>query len=46
LDKALEGMNVCVKLSQEVLNAGSKFGGNLSEQEKHAISQPVVRVFT
>jgi hypothetical protein len=35
-----------ITLSQNVLVAGSKYGGNLNEEEKLALTQPVVRVFT
>jgi hypothetical protein len=35
-----------ITLSQSVLVAGSKYGGNLNEEEKLAITQPVVRIFT
>lgn len=45
MDKAVESITTCIQLSQEVINAGSKFGGNLSEEERLAVSQPIVRVF-
>jgi hypothetical protein len=46
VDKGIESMDACVKLSQEVLNAASKYGGKLSEQEKRDISKPIPRVIT
>ncbi|KAI6189586.1 hypothetical protein M3Y97_00024400 [Aphelenchoides bicaudatus] len=46
LNRTFESIEVCVKLSQEVINTGSTFGGNLSDEEKQGISKPITAVFT